>query len=105
MEPSNHEIVVWVDEVAVSIGQIQKSYDWSIAQWATLGNAILTAVFVLIATGLVETYKKTLQLPHFWSWVAGIAMLYLASYAFCRFRIERLRREFLELYTLLQELT
>jgi hypothetical protein len=105
MEPTVHEIVVWVDDVALSISQIQKSYDWSIAQWATLGNAILTAVFVLIATGLVETFKKTLQLPHFWSLVSGIALLYLASYAFCRLRIERLRREFLVLYTLLEELT
>lgn len=96
---------MWVDDVALSTGQIQKAYDWSIAQWSTLGNAILTAVFFLIATGLVETYKKTLQLPHFWSWVGGIATLYLASYAFCRLRIHRLRCEFLELYTLLQELT
>ena len=103
MEPTVRDIVLWVDDVTLSSGQVQKTYDWRIAQWGALSNAILTAVFFLLATSLVETYKQTLKLPHFWWWVGGVSFLYGCSYLFCRWRIRRLRQEFLALYTLLLE--
>jgi hypothetical protein len=104
MEPTIRDIVVWVDDVALSTAQIQKVYDWRITLWGALSNAILTAVFFIIATALVETYKETLKLAHFWSAVGAVALLYCGSYVFCRFKIRQLRREFVVLYTLLLEL-
>jgi hypothetical protein len=38
MEPTVHEIVVWVDDVALSIGQIQKAYDWSVLAVVDVGE-------------------------------------------------------------------
>jgi len=104
MEPTVYDIVVWADDVGLSSGQVQKAYDWRIAQWGALSNAILTAVFFLFASGLIETYKQTLKLPHFWSWVGSALCLYGLCYVFCRWRIRQLRREFLTLYTLLLEI-
>jgi ABC-type transport system involved in cytochrome c biogenesis permease subunit len=104
MEPTVHDLVVWGDDVALSTGQLQKAFDWRITQWATLSNAILTAIFFLITTGLVETYKQTLKLRYFWAWVGAAVLIYCCSYLFCRLKIRRLRREFLALYTLLQEI-
>jgi hypothetical protein len=104
MEPTVHDLVVWMDDVALSAGQIQKAYDWRVAQWSTLSNAILTAIFFLVTTGLVETYKQTLKLRYFWAWVGAAVLIYGSSYLFCRLRIRKLQREFLALYTLLQEI-
>jgi hypothetical protein len=104
MEPAVSDIVMWVDDVTMSSAQLQKAYDWRIAQWATLSNTILTAVFFLLATALVETYKETFKRPHLWWWVVGISLTYLCSYLFCRWKIRQLGREFLGLYTLLLEL-
>ena len=105
MEPTIHDVVIWADDVTLSSGQIQKAYDWRIAQWGTLANAVLTAVFFLMASALIETYKETLKLPHFWVWVTFATFIYGCIYALCRFRIKRLRQEFLALYTLLLEIT
>jgi hypothetical protein len=103
MEPTVRDLVVWADDVGLSSGQLQKAYEWRIAQWSALSTAILTAVFFLIATALVELYKQTLRLPHFGLWVGPGVVGYGCSYIFCRWRIQRLRQEFLALYTLLLE--
>lgn len=104
MKPTVGDVVIWADDVALSSGQMQKAYDWRIAQWATLSNAILTAIFVLIGSALVEIYKRSLQLPHF-GWLAGgTVAVYVLCYGFCRWKIRRLRQEFLALYTLLLEI-
>lgn len=104
MEPTIRDIVTWVDDVTLSAGQVQKAYDWRVAQWATFSNAILTAIFALIATALIDTYQETIKRPHLWWWVGAVSLIYFCSYLFCRWRIRELRREFLALYTLLLEL-
>lgn len=101
MEPTIFDLVRWADDVPLSAGQIQKAYDWRITQWAALGNAILAAVFAFLSSAIIESYKQSLKLPHFWLLVGGATLLYVSCYAFCRFRIIRLRQEFLALYTFL----
>lgn len=105
-EFSRSDLLIWPDDLAVSSAQIQKAYDWSITQWASFGNAILTAIFGLLASALVETYRMVqTHDPHrdivFWVAVGVTVLVYLAVYAFCRWKILRLRQEFLALYTLL----
>jgi ABC-type transport system involved in cytochrome c biogenesis permease subunit len=104
MGPTVHDVITWADNVELSTAQIQKAYDWRIAQWATFANAILTAIFGFLSSALIEAYKETLKLPHFWSVVGAGTLAYACIYGFCRFRIARLQQEFLALYTLLLEI-
>lgn len=101
MNPTIGEILAWVDNLPSSADQIQKAYDWRISQWATFGNAVITALFALLLSAVVEWYKEPMKYPHFWLIVAGNASSYLVAYALCRFRIATLQREFIALYTLL----
>jgi hypothetical protein len=99
------DLLIWPDDLTVSSAQIQKGYDWDITQWATFGNAVLTAIFGLLASALVETYKNPKHNwqadESFWMLVGITAFEYALIYVFCRLRIVNLRKEFLSLYTLL----
>lgn len=101
MEASVSDLVVWADDPALSSDRLQKVYDWQIAEWSTFGNAALTAAFGVLTSVLIEAFKETLKLPEVLPMV-GLASLACASiYAFCRYRVSLLRREFVALYTIL----
>jgi hypothetical protein len=104
MEPTIRDLVIWADNVELSSNQLQKAYDWRIAQWATFGNVVLTAIFGLLSSAVIETFKATIILPDFWSEIGAATLAYSLIYAFCRLRIVTLRQEFMALYTLLEEI-
>ena len=104
MEPTIQDIASWVADVALSSGQLQKAYDWQIAQWSGLANAIVVSTLALLSSALIESFKDTLRYPHFWSVVVAGTLAYVCIYVLCRLRIHRLRQEFLALYTLLMEI-
>ncbi|PYV70491.1 MAG: hypothetical protein DMG97_19155 [Acidobacteria bacterium] len=104
MEPTVYDVLTWADDVNLSIAQVQKAYDWRIAQRAAFANAVLTAIFAFLSSAVIETYKETLRIPHFWTLVAIGTVVYFGIYLFFRWEIRRLRQEFLALYTLLLDI-
>jgi len=90
MEPTVYDVLTWADDVNLSIAQVQKAYDWRIAQRAAFANAVLTAIFAFLSSAVIETYKET--------------VVYFGIYLFFRWEIRRLRQEFLALYTLLLDI-
>lgn len=101
MEPTIDQIIRWALEFENASGQIQKAYDWNIAQWSAMATAFLTGLLAVSSNTLLEYYKKTALAPY-WKILLGLnVFVYLCAYVLCRVKIRRLRREFLALYTLL----
>jgi lipopolysaccharide export LptBFGC system permease protein LptF len=101
MEPSIDQIIRWSLAFENASAQIQKAYDWRIAQWSAMATAILTAILAILSSTFLEYYKKTALAPHWGLWLSADIAVFLCAYTFCRYEIDRLRREFLALYTLL----
>ncbi len=101
MEPSIDQVIRWSLAFENASGQIQKAYDWRIAQWSAMATAILTAILAILSGTFLEYHKRATLSPHWGLWLCAAIVVYLSAYTFCRLEIDRLRREFLALYTLL----
>jgi hypothetical protein len=104
-DPTVRDLLIWAADPSESAEQLQKAYDWRVAQWSALANTIATAVLGLFTSAFVESYKGTVAVPGFWEQLGYASMLFALSYLFCRLKIHILRKEFLALYTLLLEIS
>lgn len=97
------DILSWSQELNISIAQLQKAYDWRIAQWSSAATAFLSATFAFISATVIETFKN----PNILSSPDAVIIVMLGSFAsiaiygVCQYQIRRLRREFVRLYSLL----
>ena len=100
------DILTWASDSPVAAAQLQKAFDWQIAQWSAFASTVLTATLGFVATVIVENLKGTLSAMDSRQSliIAGGVSASLALYAFCHYRIGSLRRNFVELYTLLAHL-
>jgi len=101
--PHYFDLAVWSRDHPTSSSQIQKTYEWHIAQWAGFGTAVLTGAVGFISAVTLETLKT----PTLWDQrgtralvVCGIASS-LLLYFLTQVRITRLRRLFNGLYSLM----
>jgi hypothetical protein len=93
------DLFVWSRDLTTSASQIQKSYDWQIAQWSSFGTAVLTATLGFV----LEVWKGT-QLAEGKDKYIVIALGLISSlalYAVCQLRIKILRARFVRLYSAL----
>jgi len=94
---------LWSKDHATSSAQVQKLYDWHIAQWSGFGTAVLTATVGFISAVGLETLKT----PTIWDkrGTTALVAIGLASsivlYALTQLRIQRLREVFRDLYSLM----
>jgi hypothetical protein len=97
------DLLLWSQEPATSVGQIQKAYDWHIAQWSAFGTAVLTAILGFISAVILEVWKGTkIAVPRDIYIVTALGIISsIALYAFSQYRIQRLRTQFLRLYSAL----
>jgi len=101
--PQHGEIALWSKDHATSSAQVQKLYDWHIAQWSGFGTAVLTATVGFISAVGLETLKT----PTIWDkrGTTALVAIGLASsivlYALTQLRIQRLREVFRDLYSLM----
>jgi hypothetical protein len=51
-------ILTWVRDISTSSSQLQKRYDWEIAQWSSFATAVLSATLGFISAAVIETLKK-----------------------------------------------
>jgi hypothetical protein len=97
------DLFVWSRDLTTSASQIQKSYDWQIAQWSSFGTAVLTATLGFISAIVLEVWKGT-QLAEGKDKYIVIALGLISSlalYAVCQLRIKILRARFVRLYSAL----
>jgi hypothetical protein len=101
--PQHGEIALWSKDHATSSAQVQKLYDWHIAQWSGSGTVVLTATVGFISAVTLETLKT----PTIWDkrGTAGLVAIGLTSstvlYLLIQLRIQRLREVFRDLYSLM----
>jgi len=88
-------------ELSTSASQIQKAYDWTISQWSTFANALLTATLAFISTCVVELYKESFKKPHLSIAMAAGIGISLWLYMKCQIKINELRNECVYFYTFL----
>ncbi len=91
------DLVVWAEDLEVAAAQIQKAYEWRIAQWSSFGNAVLTGILAFLSAAAIEAFKGSINQGCVLAVGAGTFSafcLYLISQA----RMNRLRREFLAIY-------
>jgi hypothetical protein len=95
-------MLLWSKDMPNSIAQIQKSYDWTIAQWSGIATATLTAILTLLAGAAVEALKGTVvaATPLIVTVIVGV-LLFSGGFAMCNYEITMLKNEFLTLYGLL----
>lgn len=126
-KPTLLDILIWADNPTLSATQLQKSYDWTIAQWSAFATAILTAVLGFISAVIVDMLKgpsvsvsatsgtsTTGASPSTATGgtssvtaaglsrgviIAGV-LAFVALYAFDQFQISRLNAQFIELFSL-----
>ena len=94
------DLVAWSTELETAAQQVQKAYDWRIAQWSAFGNAVLTATLAFVSAAAVEAFKGTIG-THSLGAVAFGTFSSLLLYWISQLRVTRLRREFLALYGIL----
>ena len=97
------DLLVWSQELATSAGQMQKAYEWQIAQWSAFGTAVLAATLGFISAAILEVWKGT-QIGGARGIYIVIALGVISSvalYAVCQYRIQMLRAQFLRLYSAL----
>jgi hypothetical protein len=101
--PTLLDIILWSEDVSISAPQIQKTYDWTIAQWSGIATAALTATLGFLSTVVVETLKGTTltSAPVFMGAVAIGVGSSVAISAFCHFQMNALNNDFATLYDVL----
>jgi len=102
--PTVRELMLWSLDFDTSCAQIQKAYDWEIAQWSNMANATLAAMFGFLTPAVIELFKKSIQLAGFGLTIILGAIVFVTTYIACRLKIERLRSHFLATYSLLVRL-
>ena len=97
------DVILWSEHIPTSAAQVQKSYDWTIAQWSGIAAAALTAILGLLSATIVEMLKGTLVVGRgrlFVAVGAGVSSL-LAVCGLCQYEITQLNNDFLTLYAVL----
>ena len=95
----------WARALDEAGDQIAKVYEWRIAQWSAFASAVLAAVLGFVSAVVVESVKEGIHLTG-WKLTAVITGLValILSYCISLQMIERIREEYLQLYSLLLEL-
>lgn len=97
------DVLRWSQELATSSSQIQKAYEWEIAQWSGFATVVLTATLGFLSATVLEVLKNpSLLLTREAVSLVGLGVVAsLALYGLAQYQIDRLRREFVRLYSLL----
>jgi hypothetical protein len=101
--PRYSELALWLRDFPTSAAQIQKTYDWRIAQWSALGTAVLTTSLGFLSGAALELIKN----PALWHTTDELRILSLGFcssitlYLLVQLRIARLRRTFETIYTIM----
>jgi hypothetical protein len=98
------DLLDWADEIETSAEQLQKGYDWRIAQWSAFASAVLTAMLAFLSACVVELFKGTMLWRHVAAIMMGGTAASIGLYLVSQVRIAKLRKEFLDQYTLVAHL-
>lgn len=104
VEISVADIIEWAQELEISMNQIQKAYEWRISQWSIFGKAVLTSAFAFVSGATVALLKGELQVQYTWD-IINICIgliLALATYCVSLYQINRLRKEYIALYRIIE---
>jgi hypothetical protein len=99
---SDGNLIAFLKDLPTSAAQLQKAYDWNIAQWSNFGTTLLTATLGFISACLVALYKG--EIRHLTiAMLAGIAAA-LCLYLKSQIEINKLKNQFVCVYSFLAKL-
>lgn len=103
---SIRDIFLWARQFSMSNPQLQKAFDWHIAQWSGVATAVLAATLAFVSSVVIEKIKNP-RLVFTGAEVLLIGLGVASSlgvFAFAHYKIVSLRRRFLRLHSILCDL-
>lgn len=98
------DLMIWSVDVDSSMDQLRAAYEWHIDQWVDLGRIILTAALGFVSALAVGWLKNEIKLDH--AIVVTVVAVGLTGsflvFAYCQRTVQRLRHEFMAIYTILR---
>jgi len=101
--PSVSELLLWAEELGVSLEQLKATYEWQIDQWSSFSKAVLTATLAFVSAVVIAVLKQEIEFTKINGILIVLAgiLVSTAIYLFAQRTISRLRQEFLALLNIL----